>query len=387
MWVSGLRLEDYRSYASVDIELTPGITAFVGQNGQGKTNLVEAIAYASILGSHRVSSDAPLVRAGADRAVVGVTVARDDRSVLLEVEINPGKSNRARINRAAATRARDILGILTTVVFAPEDLALVKGDPSDRRRFLDDLMVQRTPRMQGVKADYEKILKQRNALLKSAQGRRGGSQDYLDSTLEVWNAQLATAAAQIIGARLSLLQVLSAPLQQAYDLIAGGADAPSSPDVRVEYSSTIAAEGVQLTSDDDLVEHVLTALEHRRREELDRGVTLVGPHRDDLAITLGDLPAKGYASHGESWSIALALRLAGFEVLCAEGREPVLILDDVFAELDSARRRRLTERVAGCEQVLITAAVAEDIPAELIGTRYTVTRGSVERDAVMGEAS
>lgn len=387
MWVSGLRLEDYRSYASVDIELTPGITAFVGQNGQGKTNLVEAIAYASILGSHRVSSDAPLVRAGADRAVVGVTVARDDRSVLLEVEINPGKSNRARINRAAATRARDILGILTTVVFAPEDLALVKGDPSDRRRFLDDLMVQRTPRMQGVKADYEKILKQRNALLKSAQGRRGGSQDYLDSTLEVWNAQLATAAAQIIGARLSLLQVLSAPLQQAYDLIAGGADAPSSPDVRVEYSSTIAAEGVQLTSDDDLVEHVLTALEHRRREELDRGVTLVGPHRDDLAITLGDLPAKGYASHGESWSIALALRLAGFEVLCAEGREPVLILDDVFAELDSARRRRLTERVAGCEQVLITAAVSEDIPAELIGTRYTVTRGSVARDSVMGEAS
>lgn len=380
MWVSTLRLEDYRSYESVSIELQPGVNAFIGQNGQGKTNLVEAIAYASVLGSHRVASDAPLVRAGTDRAVVGVTVARDDRSVLIELEINPGKANRARINRAAATRARDVLGILTTVVFAPEDLSLVKGDPSDRRRFLDDLMIQRSPRMQGVKSDYERILKQRNALLKSAQQSRRGSQDYLDSTLAVWNAQLAQNGAEIIRARLTLLENLTAPLQEAYALIAGGADASSSPDVRIRYDSTIAAPERPITDRDDVVARFTEAIERRARDELDRGVTLVGPHRDDLVIELGGLPAKGYASHGESWSIALGLRLAGYEVLTREGREPVLILDDVFAELDASRRRRLTERVAHCEQVIITAAVAEDIPVELVGSRFTVTRGHVEAE-------
>lgn len=378
MWVSALRLDDYRSYESVQVTLQPGVNAFIGQNGQGKTNLVEAIAYASVLGSHRVSSDAPLVRAGSERAVVGVTVARDDRSVLIELEINPGKSNRARINRAAATRARDVLGILTSVVFAPEDLALVKGDPSDRRRFLDDLMIQRTPRMQGVKTDYERILKQRNALLKSAQQGRRGQHDYLDSTLAVWNGQLAQAGAEIIRERLSLIADLLQPLQEAYALIAGGAEAPSSPDVLVRYDSTIAPPDEALKKDDDLVAAFDDAIARRAKDELDRGLTLVGPQRDDLVIELGGLPAKGYASHGESWSIALALRLAGYEVLTAEGREPILILDDVFAELDSTRRRRLTERVAGCEQVLITAAVAEDIPVELTGARFAVTRGSVE---------
>lgn len=382
MWVSALRLEDYRSYESVDLALQPGVNAFIGQNGQGKTNLVEAIAYASVLGSHRVSSDAPLVRSGTQRAIVGVTVARDDRSVLIELEINPGRANRARINRAAATRARDVLGILTTVVFAPEDLALVKGDPSDRRRLLDELMIQRSPRMQGVKSDYERILKQRNALLKSAQQSRRGSQEHLESTLTVWNGQLSEAGAEIIRARLSLIADLTEPLQDAYTLIAGGPDAASSPDVRIHYDSTIAPDGQVLTADDDLVAGFTAAIERRSRDELDRGVTLVGPQRDDLVIELGGLPAKGYASHGESWSIALGLRLAGYQLLTAEGREPVLILDDVFAELDAARRRRLTERVADCEQVLITAAVAEDIPAELVGSRFTVTRGHVEAEDV-----
>lgn len=377
MWVSGLRLTDYRSYESADITLGPGITAFVGQNGQGKTNLVEAIAYASVLGSHRVSSDAPLVREGADRAIVGVTVNRDDRSVLIELEINPGKANRARVNRAAATRARDILGILTTVVFAPEDLALAKGDPSDRRRFLDELMIQRTPRLQGVKSDYERILKQRNALLKSGQSSRRAPQEYFTSTLEVWDEQLVEAGSQLIDARLGLVRDLTEPLQEAYDLIAGGVHAASSPDVRVQYDSSVASPDEPLTSDSDVRSAFRSALERRRRDEIDRGVTLVGPHRDDLTITLGGLPAKGYASHGESWSIALGLRLAGYEVLRGEGHEPVLILDDVFAELDAARRRRLTERVAECEQVLITAAVAEDIPAELVGSRFVVTRGAV----------
>jgi len=381
VWVSALRLEDYRSYESVELTLQPGVNAFIGQNGQGKTNLVEAIAYASVLGSHRVSSDAPLVRSGAERAIVGVTVARDDRSVLIELEINPGRANRARINRAAATRSRDVLGILTTVVFAPEDLALIKGDPSDRRRLLDELMIQRAPRMQGVKSDYERILKQRNALLKSARQNRRGSQDHLESTLEVWNTQLVEAGTEIIRARLSLIADLTAPLQDAYALIAGGPDAASSPDVRIHYDSTIAHDHV-LGVDDDLVALFTDAIRRRSREEFERGVTLVGPHRDDLVIELGGLPAKGYASHGESWSIALGLRLAGYDILAAEGREPVLILDDVFAELDAARRRRLTERVVGCEQVLITAAVAEDIPAELTGARFRVTRGHVDVEAV-----
>jgi len=385
VWVSELRLTDYRSYESVDIQLTPGVTAFVGQNGQGKTNLVEAIAYASLLGSHRVSSDAPLVRAGAERAIVGVSVARDDRTVLVELEINPGKANRARINRAAATRARDVLGILTTVVFAPEDLALVKGDPSDRRRLLDELMIQRSPRMQGVKGDYERILKQRNALLKSSYSARRASHDDIVRTLEVWDEQLADAAAEILHARTTLIHDLTPPLEDSYALIAGRETAASSPDVHIAYQSTAvpmgdaAEKGGSPGNVTEWREAMLASIGRRRRDELDRGVTLVGPHRDEMVISLGGLPAKGYASHGESWSIALALRLAGFDVLRAEGHEPVLILDDVFAELDASRRSCLTARVATCEQVLLTAAVGEDIPRELVGTRFDVTRGNVTR--------
>ncbi len=377
MWVTRLRLTDFRSYHEVDLALGEGITTFLGENGQGKTNLVEAIGYVSLLGSHRVATDAPLVRAGADRAIVAVEVARDDRSILIELEINPGRANRARLNRSPLPRAREVLGLLRTVVFAPEDLALVKGDPADRRRFLDELLVQRSPRMLGVKSDYDRVLKQRNALLKSAQvARRSGGQD-VARTLEVWDEQLATVGGELTAERVGLIDELRPHLTQAYAFIAGGTEAGSAADVVVSYASSLGKD-VDLGPDrDGWRSSLLQGIEGRRREELDRGVTLVGPHRDDLSIELGGMPAKGYASHGESWSIALGLRLAGLDVLRADGDDPVLILDDVFAELDGPRRLRLTERVSGCTQVLITAAAAEDVPVQLTGRRIMVAKGTV----------
>lgn len=380
MWVKALRLSDFRSYEQVEVCLDPGVTTFLGPNGQGKTNLVEAIAYASLLGSHRVATDAPLVRQGADRAVVGIEVANGERTVLIEIEINPGKANRARINRSAASRPRDVLGILRTVVFAPEDLALVKGEPTERRRFVDELLVQRTPRMQGVKADYDRILKQRNALLKSAAAARRSSPHEVVRTLEVWDEQLVESGAELVAARIGLLDDLRPHLAAAYDLIAGGVDAESAADVGLSYQSSLGPQAEATTDRDVWRAQLLEGIERRRKDELDRGVTLVGPQRDDLVFSLGTMPAKGFASHGESWSIALALRLAGLEVLRSDGDDPVLILDDVFAELDAARRRRLTDRVVGSSQVLITAAVADDVPPELIGRRLRVSRGAVRDD-------
>lgn len=374
------RLTDFRSYEQVEISLTPGVTTFIGPNGQGKTNLVEAIGYASLLSSHRVSTDAPLVRLGAERAVIGLDVVRDDRMMVLEIEINPGRANRARINRSAVPRPRDVLGLVRTVLFAPEDLAMVKGDPSDRRRFMDDLLVQRTPRLLGVKSDYDRILKQRNALLKSAAAARRNNAAEMTRTLEVWDEQLADAGSEIIASRVALIDDLQPHFADAYDLIAGGVDAVSSPDVHMAYASSLGPEA-EVTTDRQLWrEQLLEGIQRRRKEEIDRGITLLGPQRDDLVLRLGPTPAKGFASHGESWSIALAMRLAGLEVLRSDGDDPVLILDDVFAELDVARRRRLSERVARGTQVLITAAVGEDVPAELAGRRMRVSKGTVVDD-------
>ena len=377
MWVSSLRLTDFRSYPEVALALAPGITTFVGQNGQGKTNLVEAIGYVSVLGSHRVATDAPLVRQGAERAIIGVDIVRDDRTVTVEIEINPGKANRARINRSVVPRAREVLGLLTCVVFAPEDLALVKGDPAERRRFLDDLLMQRIPRLQGVKSDYERVLKQRNALLKSAATARRAHPAEVVRTLEVWDEQLASLGGELAAARVSVIDDLRPFLQDAYAVIAGGRDAVSASDAEALYSSTVGAQVSGSTDREAWRDAIIAGIGERRREELDRGITLVGPHRDDLVLTIGGLPAKGFASHGESWSLALGLRLASRAVLRADGDDPVLILDDVFAELDAPRRRRLSSQVADCTQVLLTAAVGEDVPPELHGPRMLVTRGAV----------
>lgn len=424
MHVSHLALTDFRSYAELDLPLEPGVSAFVGPNGQGKTNLVEAIGYVSTLASHRVAADATLVRAGAPRAVVRLKARRAERETLIELEISPGRVNRAQINRSPVRRSRDVLGIVRTVVFAPEDLALVKGDPDGRRRFLDALLVQVSPRLAGVLADYDRVLRQRGALLKSAgPGLRrhvrvpadaadGAASDL--STLDVWDAKLAQLGAEILATRLRLVDRLRPHVAAAYEQVSDGGRAT------LGYRSSLQRTAERAASDDDtgwaapvdagpsgapgpddvglphdgataadLEAQLLAALARVRRQELERGVNLVGPHRDDLLLGINDLPAKGYASHGESWSLALALRLACYQLLThgdddaiggwVEGSAPILVLDDVFAELDDDRRDRLAHLVGGAEQVLITAAVPHDVPAGLAGHRYTVLGGTVRR--------
>lgn len=358
----------------MDVELGPGPTSFIGANGQGKTNLIEAIDYVSTLESHRVSADVPLVRHGSDQAVVRTDVRREDRTARLEVEITPGRANRARVNGAVLPRTREVIGILRTVLFSPEDLSLVKGDPSDRRRFIDTLLTLRSPRLAGVRSDYDRALKQRTALLKSARGRG----DRVDvSTLDIWDDKVAALGGELIAHRLATLAELRPMLAQAYrDVAADAADDRRL--VRATYRSTV--ELGDASDPADVRAALLAGMAQKRSEELDRGISLVGPHRDEIVLDIGDLPARGYASHGESWSLALALRLASFELLRDDGDDPVLILDDVFAELDSRRRERLVALVSDVEQVLVTAAVAGDVPAELAGTRYAVAAGEVQAD-------
>jgi DNA replication and repair protein RecF len=373
MYVRHLSVTDFRSYDEASLDLEPGVTALVGPNGQGKTNLVEALGYLATLGSHRVALDAPLVRAGAERAIVRAVVVRDGRDTSVEIEITPGRVNRARIGGGAVPKPREILGALRTVLFAPENLALVKGDPSDRRRFLDDLLVARFPRYAAVRSDYDRVLKQRNALLKSASAarRQGGS---ALRTLDVWDEHLAEAGAALLAGRHDLVEALRPLLDKAYTAVSRGGGP-----VGVGYKSSLPDDVAQ-TADRELLAAALAAgLAAVRERELDRGITLVGPHRDDIVLTLGELPAKGYASHGESWSVALALRLAAYDLLRSDGGEPVLILDDVFAELDESRRTQLAEVVAPAEQVLVTAAVAADVPEALAGARFDVEGGRVTR--------
>ena len=393
MHLRHLSLRDFRSYTEVELGLDPGVTAFVGPNGQGKTNLVEAVGYLATLGSHRVAQDAPLVRLGAERAVVRGQVVRADRSLLVEVEITPGRANRARVNRAPVPRPREVLGILRSVLFAPEDLALVKGDPAERRRFLDELLALRTPRYAGVRADYDRVLRQRNALLKSAGAARRGRAAPEDlATLDVWDSHLAAAGAELLAGRLELVAGLRPLVAAAYASVAESGGGTVTGPAELAYRSSVdtadvSAEGGSPPDRAGLAERMLQSLSDVRRQELDRGISLVGPHRDELVLTLGPLPAKGYASHGESWSFALALRLAAYDLLrgetdgSLEGGEPVLVLDDVFAELDDQRRARLATLVAGAEQVLVTAAVPGDVPGELRGARVDVLGAEVRRVA------
>jgi len=472
-----LALTDFRSYAGAELSLEPGVSTLLGPNGQGKTNLVEAAAYVATLGSHRVATDAPLVRSGAERAILRAAVTSAGRDSLVEIEINPGRANRARLNRAPVTRPRQVLGVLRTVLFAPEDLALVKGDPEQRRRFLDDLLVASAPRYAGVRADYERVLRQRTALLKSLRGhpgragrpgarasgarayahagapraagpggtgqngagRSGSAQDGAgqggappdgaprDSatqdgtgressttpdgitqdgtgqdgtgrdgaprngrpsglagpaarTLDVWDEHLATAGAELLAARIALTATLRPLVARSYSAVAGA----GTVEAGISYRQSLRIPGLSGTAEPAadaarLADGLREALATARGEELERGVCLVGPHRDDLELRIGDLPARGYASHGESWSMALALRLSAFEALRGGGDDPVLLLDDVFAELDTGRRERLAGLVVGAEQVLVTAAVPADVPAALHGARFDVGGGKVTR--------
>ncbi len=386
MYVSDLALTDFRSYSHVVLSLEPGVTALIGPNGQGKTNLIESIGYLATFSSHRVAGDAALVRAGTERAIVQAKVVRADRPTTLEVEIVAGRANRARLNRAPVSRTRDLLGHLRTVLFAPEDLSLVKGDPDGRRRFTDDLLVTLSPRLATVRTDYERVIKQRNALLKSAGAARRGGRSVDLSTLDIWDAKAAAVGAELLAARVRLLAQLRPYVATAYEQVSGGQG-----NAELRYRSSLAddqrrarppatlepAPDEQELADAALVEaRLLEAMSRLRGREIERGVSLVGPHRDDVDLVLGGLPAKGYASHGESWSFALALRLGSYELLrhddWTDDGEPVLILDDVFAELDARRRTRLAGLVASAQQVLITAAVVTDVPEELSGGRIDV---------------
>lgn len=368
MYVRQLALRDFRSWASVDLELAPGRTVFVGRNGFGKTNLVEALWYCATLGSHRVATDAPLIRAAADRAVVSTIVVNEGRELAVDIEIAAGRANKARLNRSPVRSTREILGAVQAVLFAPEDLALVRGDPGERRRYLDELATLRRPAIAGIRADYDKVLRQRTALLKSAGGSRFRADRGVLETLDVWDGHLAAHGAQLMAARLSLVDELAPEVEKAYQMLA-----PPSRPAAIFYRSKID-DAVQPDADIPALEAALRdEMSRRRGAELERGMCLVGPHRDELELRLGEQPAKGFASHGESWSLALSLRLASYEILRAEGTEPVLLLDDVFAELDTARRRALAGVAARAEQVLVTAAVEEDIPADWDATRIGVT--------------
>jgi DNA replication and repair protein RecF len=422
-----LALTDFRSYAAVDVALEPGVTIFSGANGEGKTNLVEAVGYAATLTSHRSAQDAPLIRAGAEQAIIRAAISTSPSDALVEIELNAGRANRVRLNRTPLTRPREVLGVLRTVLFAPEDLALVKGDPGERRRFLDDLLVAMAPRYAAVRADYERVLKQRTALLKSA-GPKGGpkgnrqSREAVTATLDVWDAHLARTGAELLVAREHLVQALRPHVERAYLAVAGDGRGPAEIAYRrsFEEPDEIPANGRPARATDEgqadppAANHGTSAsttdggqadppgVIHRERagvshgdrvraaegslraallevrsSELDRGVCLAGPHRDELELGIRALPARGYASHGESWSLALALRLASFDLLRSGREDPVLILDDVFAELDAGRRERLAALVATAEQVLVTAAVPADVPEILTGARFTVAAGAL----------
>ncbi len=396
MQVRRLELVDFRSYRQVEVEFPPGVSVLVGPNGVGKTNLVEALGYVATLASHRVATDAPLVRAGASSAVIRCLLARGDRELTVELEIAPGRGTRARLAGAPVRRPREVAGALRLVLFAPEDLELVRGDPAARRRYLDDLLVARRPRFAGVRADYERVLRQRNALLRTAHlaRRAGGAADL--STLAVWDAHLARHGGELLAGRWELVAALAPYVADSYAALAG-----PKAHARLTYRSTVPVEaavpaasgpsgsgGTPPTGDlptppsaAELTEAMTAALARVRRDEEERGVTLVGPHRDDLLLTLGEdgMPVRGYASHGESWSFAVALRLGAYQLLRAEGVEPVLVLDDVFAELDEQRRQRLADAVAGAGQTLVTCAVEQDVPPVLRGARFEVSEGSVRR--------
>lgn len=369
MYVRHVTLTDFRSWAHVDVDLEPGRTVFVGPNGYGKTNLVEALWYSATLGSHRVATDAPLIRAGAQRGIVSTIVVNEGRELAVDLEIASGRANKARLNRSPVRSPREVLGVLRAVLFAPEDLALVRGDPGDRRRYLDELATTRRPAVAGIRADYDKVVRQRTALLKTAgAARHRGDQGVLE-TLDVWDGHLAAHGARLMAARVELVNALAPEVEKAYQLLA-----PSSRPAAIAYRSSV--ELTDIADGSGTVEYfegaLLDGLARRRSAELERGVCLVGPHRDDLELRLGDQLAKGFASHGESWSMALALRLAAYELLRGDGGDPVLLLDDVFAELDTARRRALADVAASAEQVLVTAAVPEDIPGDWDTRRIVV---------------
>jgi DNA replication and repair protein RecF len=372
MRLERLEVVDFRNHDRVAVDLPAGVSVLVGPNGVGKTNLLEAIGYLATLGSHRVGQDASLIRAGVESAVIRSAVRRAGRRLLVDLELRPGTGVRGRVNGAQVPRARDLLGVVRATVFAPEDLGLVRGDPEERRRFLDTLAVQRLPRYHGSRQDFDRVLRQRNTLLRSAGGRLPAS---ALATLEVWDEKLASAGAEIWSERLRLVAALTPRVELAYQRLAGRDDA-----VDVAYVSSVAGPGSPDPDPDPakLAQALRERLVADRAREVERGLTLSGPHRDDLALALRGLPARTHASHGEAWSLALALRLGSHRLLTEEGEEPVLLMDDVFAELDRQRRDRVAEAARAAEQTIVTAAVAEELPPDLRPAVFHVEPGSVQ---------
>ena len=360
MHLSHLSLKNFRSYSELDLPLAPGITIFLGRNGEGKTNIVESILYMAFLSSHRTSGDLPLVKLGESAAYTRAKIQHPDREMLVELEINAEKANRARINQNPIRSQKELFGLLQCVYFSPEDMDLVRGDPTERRRFIDQILTLRSPRMAGVISDYERSVRQRNALLKTRASL---------TSLEPWDQQVAKFGAEIIAARLSLLTEFNPYFSKIYANIS--AEKPA----HITYKSSIDNPSVNSQENYSVI---INTMMERRNQELDRGLTLVGPHRDDLILNLGDHLVNGYASHGESWSIALSLKLAAYELLISEGSKPILILDDVFSELDEERRTRLISLAQSAEQTFITVAVEGDLPKDLTGTTYLVKNGSVK---------
>ena len=384
MFAKRVKLTNFRNYESADIEFTSGVNLIYGPNGQGKTNLVEALNFFAALDSHRVAGHTPLIKQSKSTAIISLELSHESRDLLLEYEINADSSNRARLNKSEVAKPKDILGYLNSVIFAPEDLDIVKRDPSSRRAFLDQLIVQFNPRMHGVYADYDRVLKQRNTLLKSA--RATGTKGDSLSTLDAWDQALVKNGTEIIAARVAITKKLSPPLVTNYQNIAKSNNEPSMfirssvvESSKLDKDDLETQDALDTTNKEEisiLFQQKLSLVRHR---ELERGITLVGPHRDDLQLNLGSLPAKGYASHGESWSYALSLKLASLEILKSESKlgDPILILDDVFAELDKDRREKLSDLVQQNEQVLITAAVIEDVPNNLLANKFEVESGKV----------
>jgi DNA replication and repair protein RecF len=373
MYVERLELVDFRNHPAIEFDLSPGPSVLAGPNGVGKTNVLEAIGYLATLGSHRPGPESSLVRVGASAAIVRAAVVREGRKVLVDLEIRPGAGLRARVNRAPLPRARDALGIVRATLFAPEDLALVRGDPDERRRFLDTLAVQRLPRYLAIRQDYDRVLRQRNTLLRSAGGRAPAGPGL--ATLDVWDEKLASAGAELWAERLRLIELIRTPVERSYQ------DLAAQPDpVRMVYVSSVIGDETVEPEPSRLARALRERLLADRTRELERGVTLFGPHRDELALYLRELPARTHASHGEAWSLALALRLGAHRLLASEGEEPMLLLDDVFAELDRRRRERLADLALTVEQAVITASVPDELPLQLKATMFHVKPGNVSRE-------
>lgn len=373
MHLERLELIDFRNHPAVVVDLPPGPSVLLGPNGVGKTNVLEAVGYLATLGSHRPGQESSLVRVGADAAVVRAAAVRDSRTILIDLEIRPGAGLRGRVNRAPVPRARDLLGMVRATLFAPEDLAMVRGDPEERRRFLDALAVQRLPRYLAIRQDYERILRQRNTLLRSTGGRLPPGDGL--ATLDVWDEKLASAGAELWAGRLRLLEVLRPLVERAYHELA------SQPDpVEMTYVSSVLGTEELEPEPAALARAVRERLAADRPREVERGMTLSGPHRDDLVLTLRGLPARTHASHGEAWSLALAFRLGAHRLLANEGEEPILLLDDVFAELDRRRRERLVDLAIAVEQSIITASLVEELPEQLKATMFHVEPGKITRE-------